>query len=199
MKGPFKKNLDMILDTVKLKRAVYHSGALIGNDVHKLTRKAQIKSLASAFKPKSINLLDGTTALFGDYKLAEKIYVRLSKFAQCYELFMADRVLCRHEVAVLAVRCFSFGNWLPVHFPEDSLGRKFHLLCYDLPLKAIRSGKWTRTYATIQVKELQLALVAKAQWLHSNTDIPDLRKAKRRCCRNCRAPIQYKVKCKCQV
>ena len=217
MKGPFKKNLDMILDTMKLKRAVYHSGALIGNDVHKLTRKAQIKSLASAFKPKSINLLDGTTALFGDYKLAEKIYVRLSKFAQCYELFMADRVLCRHEVAVLAVRCFSFGNWLPVHFPEDTLGRKFHLLCYDLPLKAIRSGivgmeaehcsesihpfwnKWTRTYATIQVKELQLALVAKAQWLHSNTDIPDLRKAKKRCCRNCRAPIKYKVKCKCQV
>ena len=216
MKGPFKTHLDLILDSMKLKRAVYHSGALIGNDVHKLTTAEQINSLMSVFKPKSINLLDGKTALFGDHNLAQKVYVRLAKFAACYKLFMADRVLCRHEVAVLAVRCFSFGNWLPVHFPEDSLGRKFHLLCYDLPLKAIRSGivgmeaehcsesihpfwnKWTRTYATIQVKELQLALVAKAQWLQSNNDVPDLRKTRQRLCGNCGLQIEYKVKCQCK-
>ena len=75
MKGPFKTHLDLVLDSMKLKRAVYHSGALIGNGVHKLTAAEQINSLMSVFKPKSINLLDGKTALFGDYNLAQKIYV----------------------------------------------------------------------------------------------------------------------------
>ena len=59
-------------------------------------------------------------------------------------------------------------------------------------------NKWTRTYATIQEKELQLALVAKAQWLHSNNDVPDLRKTRHRLCRHCGLPIKCKVKCQCK-
>ena len=55
---------------------------------------------------------------------------RLKKFAQCYKLFTANRELCPHEVHSLILRCHSYGNWLPVNFPNESLPRKFHMLTY---------------------------------------------------------------------
>ncbi len=36
IKGPFQTDLDCFLNSMKLKRAAYHSGALIGPDVKKL-------------------------------------------------------------------------------------------------------------------------------------------------------------------
>ena len=36
---------------MNLERQVYHSGAIVGNDVNKLTETANIKKLSNVFKP----------------------------------------------------------------------------------------------------------------------------------------------------
>ena len=50
-KGPFKAEFDRVTDSFKLEQTVYHSGALVGNDVNKLTKTANIKKLCNVFKP----------------------------------------------------------------------------------------------------------------------------------------------------
>ena len=54
-----KKNLDDVLDSLQLERTVYHSGALIGNDVNKLVKKENIKKLCHVFEPKEVMLNNG--------------------------------------------------------------------------------------------------------------------------------------------
>ena len=48
-KGPFKAEFDRVTDSFKLERAAYHSGALVGNDVNKLTKTVNIKKLCNVF------------------------------------------------------------------------------------------------------------------------------------------------------
>ena len=110
-KGPFKTFFDETVESFKLERQFYHSGALVGRDVHKLTIKQNYERLVSIFNPKAIKTKTGKNTV-GNLK------TRFKKFAQCYKLFTANRELCPHEVDSLILRCHSYGNWLPVNFPN---------------------------------------------------------------------------------
>ena len=43
--GPFSEDFNRVLDEMALKRQVYHSGALVGNDVRKVLRPENIEKL----------------------------------------------------------------------------------------------------------------------------------------------------------
>ena len=45
---------------MNLERQVYHSSAVVGNDVNKLTKTANIKNLSNVFKPAIIQLQNGS-------------------------------------------------------------------------------------------------------------------------------------------
>ena len=117
----------------------------------------------------------------------------LTLFPQCYELFSANRRLCKHEVELLAFRCYQFGSWFPTNFPEVNLIRKFHVLTLHVPEKArlhwtvgmeaeqgIESvhpyvNKWNKTFASITNPTSRLTQVMKAQWQRSQPDLPNYR------------------------
>ena len=134
-KGPFKTKLDEVSDSFKLERTVYHSGALVGNDVNKLAKTENIPKLCNIFKPMEIQLPNGTMKVFGSNKLAQLLRTRFIKFRGCYQLYMESRHLCRHEVLKLCIRAYSYGNWLPKNFKEESLSRKFTCLPMRFPGK----------------------------------------------------------------
>ena len=213
-KEPFKTELDTVLDSFKLERTVYHSGALIGKDVDKLTKPENINKICNIFRPRSIVLADKTEQIFGSYQLAQLLKTRLTKFRYCYQLYMANRYLCRHEVLKLCVRAYSFGNWLPVNFTQESLSRKFHMLTYEVPRKALLChtvgleaehcseaihpfcNKWNRLYRTVQNKKGKLVLIAKAQWLASNPNLDNFNNTKTRVCPKCKLQSHYRKSCR---
>ena len=45
IKGPFKTKFDNLMDSLNLKRQVYHSGALVGNDIDRIYGNAGRKNL----------------------------------------------------------------------------------------------------------------------------------------------------------
>ena len=109
-RGPFKARLDDLLAEMQLKRAAYHSGALIGPDVKKLVTASNIKKFGKVFKPMCLmkaNSSDETLYTFGSMKVQVKVVTLLRKFKQCYDLYTANRPLCRHETELLALRCAS--------------------------------------------------------------------------------------------
>ena len=58
-KGYFQNKFDCTIDSIDLQRRVYHSGAIVGEDVHRLTRKYNICKISQVFEPKYIELADG--------------------------------------------------------------------------------------------------------------------------------------------
>ena len=50
-----KLNFANVMDNMKLQCQVYHNGALVSNDVHKLTKNKNISNISSVFKPLLIN------------------------------------------------------------------------------------------------------------------------------------------------
>ena len=100
-KGPFKTQFDKVLDSFKLERTVYHSGALVGNDVNKVTKTENISKICDVIKPKTVTLASGIKKIFGSYELAQVLKTRFIKFRDCYQLYMENRHLCRHEVLKL--------------------------------------------------------------------------------------------------
>ena len=136
--GPFKSKLDALLDSLKLKRCVYRSGALIGPDVKKLVQKFNIPKFGKVFQPTEIKRKSGGRKTFSSRAIQQKVVTLLDTFKSCYDLYTANRVLCKHEVEMLALRCSSFGCWFPVNFPEQNLRRKFHLLTVGIPKQARR-------------------------------------------------------------
>ena len=46
------------MGSMNLQRQVCHSGALVGNDVHKLTKNGNISNIPTVFKPLLIKLSD---------------------------------------------------------------------------------------------------------------------------------------------
>ena len=120
---------------MNLKRRVYHSGSLVGNDVNKLTKPQNIRNISNIFKPKRIDMKKGKK-LFSSHRLKVKIITLLGKFRQCYDLYPVARPLCKHEVGLLALRCSSFESWLPTNFPDESITPKMHVLTYHIPEKA---------------------------------------------------------------
>lgn len=119
-----------------LKRQVYHKGALIGNDVQKMLQKANIMRITKALKPVTIELYGKGVKTFGSASNVSKIITMLQKFSKCHALFAPSCTLCKHEVALLQIRCASFGCWFPKTFPDENLKRKFHVLTYEVPQKA---------------------------------------------------------------
>ena len=73
--GPFKCKFDKTMNDLKLKRVVYHSGALIGPDVHKVLQPASTEAFGSKFQPIEIDTSRGKQ-LFG----SEKKYLSLWGF-----------------------------------------------------------------------------------------------------------------------
>ena len=124
VKGPFKTKFDDLMNALKLKRQVYHSGALVGNDMDKIygkTHRKNIIEFANVFTPVQIRLQDATERAFSSHMLKQKFFTLLFKFSQIYKLMMLSRALCRHKVSLLTVRCYSLGNWFPVAFPNENL------------------------------------------------------------------------------
>ena len=194
IKGPFKTRFDNVLKHLKLQRAAYHSGSLVGPDVHKLTKKENIKLLTNVFKPIKMDVNNGTESkLFSSHELAQRIKTLLTKFSDCYTLYTENRILCRHEVEILVVRCCSLGCWFPVNFPKQSLRRKFHLLTVEMPKQVRRQltigllteqtiesihpyiNKLDRMFASVIDKGRKATLVMRQQNMFSNTMLPWLK------------------------
>ena len=107
----------------------------MGNNVNKLTWPRNIRNISNIFKPKRIDMKKGKK-LFSSHHLKVKIRTLLGKFRQCYDLYSVATPLCKHEVGLLALRCFSFGSWLPTNFPDENITPKVHVLIYHIPEKA---------------------------------------------------------------
>ena len=193
-KGYFQNKFDCTIDSMDLQRKVYHSGAIVGDDIHRLTRKDNICKISQVFEPKDIELADGQKKTYSTHTNKVKIKTLLNKFSQCFELYSVSRPLCKHEVLLLGIRCASLGCWFPVKFPESSIIPKFHCLTYHMPEKAkLRHtvgmeaencsesihpmvNSLNRTYSNIKDKQQKLSLICKSQWLKSNRTLPNFRK-----------------------
>ena len=198
LKGPFQRKLDGVLERMNLKKQVYHKGALVGNDVAKILHPGNIGKIVNCFKPLKVKLQHGEHKVFSDQRSMNKVSTLLTKLSQCFQLYSLSTPLCRHEVAFLAVRCASFGHWFPKTFPNTNLLRKFHVLTFHVPEKAISKhtvgmeaehcsesihpvvNRLERTYATTQNTCDRLALIAKSQWLQSNSTLTNFKKPKHR-------------------
>ena len=197
-----------------MERTVYHLGALVGNDIDKLTKSENIDKICNIFKQREIGLKDnGIKQTFGSHELVQIVKTRFTKFRDCYILYMANRYLCRHEVLKLCMRAYSYGNWFPSTFKTENLSRKFHMLMYEVPRKALTantggleaehcsesihpfSNKWSRLYRTVQNKKQKLSLIAKAQWLASNPTLENYNKTKIRICPKCKLQSHYRKSC----
>ena len=132
-RGPFKEKLRSVLEGLHLERQAYHSRALVGNDVHKLTKTDTINKIAKVLKPFQVKLPDGNQEKFSSVEKMNKIHTLLTKFGLCFELYTKNRPLCRHEMALLSVRCASSGCWMPVNYPEVVMIRKFHVIKQTIP------------------------------------------------------------------
>ncbi|XP_072016284.1 uncharacterized protein [Amphiura filiformis] len=86
IKGPFKTKFDEVLDSLSLKRAVYHSGCLIGKKKKKLASYHNVHKFASIFKVTEIDTPNGAKKFSSD-SLRVKMITLLTKFGQCYELY----------------------------------------------------------------------------------------------------------------
>ena len=144
-KGPYQTEFDNVIESFKVKRQIYHSGTLVRNDVDKLfgdNSRQSIPKLANVFKPSKAALADGAMQWFSSFTQKQKIKCLLKTFSLIYELMMVSRPLCKHEIAKLCVRCYSFGNWFPVNFPSESLIRNFHMMVMKI-CKCPKQGKST--------------------------------------------------------
>ena len=137
--GPFQRKLQEKIDSLGLERAKYHHRTLVGNDVHKLLQPNAMKLISKWLKPHTFTTTKGS-CIIGSHKLVQQIHTLMTKLAQCYWLYSADRLLCKHEVDNLEKRCISYGKWLPYNFPEEGLKRKLHELVCHIPKKARPSG-----------------------------------------------------------
>ena len=183
---------------MNLKKQVCHKGALVGNDVAKILHPENIGKIVNCFKPLRVNLQHGQHKVFSDQRSVNKVSTLLTKLSQCFQLYSPSTPLCRHEVAFLAVRCASFGHGFPTTFPNTNLLRKFHVLTFHVPEKAISKhtvgmeaehcsesihtvvNRLERTYGTTQNTCDRLALIAKSQRLQSNSTLTNFRKPKHR-------------------
>ena len=85
IKGLFQTRFCNVMDEMKLQRQVYHSGALVENDVNKLTKNENIKKIFRIFTPSLVKLSDGSDKEFSSSDRAVKMRTLLTKFKQSYE------------------------------------------------------------------------------------------------------------------
>ena len=86
-KGLFQTRFCNVMDEMKLQRQVYHSGALVGNDVNKLTKNENITKISRVFTPSLVKVSDGSDKEFSSSDKAVKMRTLLTKFKQCYDLY----------------------------------------------------------------------------------------------------------------
>ena len=77
-RGPFQEKLCSVLEGLHLERQAYHSRALVGNDVHKLTRNDTINKIAKVFKPFQVKLSDGNQEKFSSVEKMNRIHTLLT-------------------------------------------------------------------------------------------------------------------------
>ena len=73
-RGPFQEKLCSVLEGLHLERQTYHSRALVGNDVHKLTKTDTINKMAKVFKPFQVKLSDRNQEKFPSVEKMNKIH-----------------------------------------------------------------------------------------------------------------------------
>ena len=186
-KGPFITDLHKTLDSLSLKRCAYHGGAFTGNDINKILQRDIYMKLVSVINPRKICLADGSCKKIGNTRQCQKVATLFKKLSQVYELATANRSLCRHEVAILSVRCYSLGCFFPTNFPEESVKPKLHLLVHHFPQKAFLQGsigleteqliesmhpfvnRKARQYTCVRDPLQQMGLIAQSQWVGSST------------------------------
>ena len=211
--GPFQKDFNEKLHNLNLRRQIYHKGALIRNDVHKLTLPENIATISSVFKAKEIRLEDDTTKVFSSDEMVDKVEKVLNKFAKCYQVYMLSRPLCQREVSQLEENCKDFGSWAKENIRRIITERKFHILVNHVPQRAklIHSvgmeieeasesihpviNRLERTYCSIQNIKERFGLIMKAQWNQSDSCLPYFKTAKTRICPKCNNPSHHGRKC----
>ena len=123
--GPFKERFDCTMDELKLKRVVYHSGALIGPNVHKTVQLGSITKFGIIFRPTEITTKNGKET-FGSDHLVKKVEDLLSKFAACYRLYtkrtpkILPYVNTRWKRYVWTVQNLALGSQLICQMPQLS-------------------------------------------------------------------------------
>ena len=130
-RGIFRTKFRNVMDNMNLQRQVYHSGA----------KNENISNISTFFKPLLIKLSDDLEKEFSSHENVVKMRTLLTKFKQCYDIYSVLRPLCRHEVALLSIRCSGLGCWFPVSFPLASIVPKFHVLSYHILEKAHSRSK----------------------------------------------------------
>ena len=125
------------MNSLKLKRVMYHSGALIGPDVHKVLQPESIQKFGDIFSPFDCDTKAGMQT-FGSVNLVNKVKDLLTKFANCYHLYTKNAPLCRHEVEQLCLNCMEYGSWFTQQFPDATLKPKFHMLVVEMPRQVRR-------------------------------------------------------------
>ena len=186
-KGPFLTAVHDVLANLSLKRCAYHGGALTGNDIHTVLQCTNYEQLVAALRPRKFTLADGCVTTIGTTKQCQKVTTLFSKIAQVCKLSTANRPLCRHEVVILSVRCYSLGCFFPVNFPHESVKPKLHLLAHHFPQKASLQGsvgleteqliesmhpfvnRKKRQYSCVRNPLRQMSLIAQSQWVASGT------------------------------
>ena len=83
-RGFYQTKFCNVKDELKLQRQVYHSGALVGNNVNKLTKTENILKISDVFKPSVIELTDNSYKEFSSYEQVVKIRTLLMEFKQYY-------------------------------------------------------------------------------------------------------------------
>ena len=79
-KGHFELQLGDFLNSMKLARQIYHNGALVGNDVHKLTTAHYYQHIANVFRPCSIELQISGPKGFGCNETVQKLLPLFKEF-----------------------------------------------------------------------------------------------------------------------
>ena len=128
--------LERVLKNAGITRQLYFHGSLVGNDIKKLMHAKIIKKLCHVLDPVNVSNEQQMEIEISSHQQKNEIYMLFNKLKQCYDLVTPARLLCKHEIGHLKIRCESFGNWFPTTFPNENLKFKFHILVYHAPEKA---------------------------------------------------------------
>ena len=120
-RGIFNTKFRNVMDNMNLQRQVYHSGA----------KNENISNISTVFKPLLIKLSDDLEKEFPSREHVVIMTTLLTKFKQCYGIYYVLRPLCRHEVALLSIRCSGLGCWFPTQL--FSCFNCTNISCINLP------------------------------------------------------------------
>ena len=146
--GPFMRGLYNLMDSFNLERQAYHSGALNGNDCHKLFQPHVASVIASLLAPKvgtelmveapserrsmGVRLELSNAQGVGDDALAssfERLWIVLGEAAS---LWTRKEPLCHHERQSFKTLASEFAALYAELFPDQEPTPKMHILLYHV-------------------------------------------------------------------